>query len=115
MLFRSDLAKEAGLSRAAFARQFNASVGEPPHSYLTRWRMGIAAQLLEETDLRVAEIAAHVGYESEFSFSRAFKRARGLAPIRFRQVAARARETQNGPRPGGPVSAPSPALATPRR
>lgn len=34
---------------AAFARNFGASMGEPPHSYLTRWRMGIAAQLLEET------------------------------------------------------------------
>src|SRR3984885_5598934 len=47
-----ELARLAGLSRAAFARNFSASVGEPPHSYLTRWRMGIAAQLLEETDLR---------------------------------------------------------------
>ena len=45
-----ELAQEAGLSRAAFARIFSA-VGEPPHSYLTRWRMGIAAQLLEETEL----------------------------------------------------------------
>jgi AraC-like DNA-binding protein len=43
---RDHLAKEAGMSRAAFARNFSASVGEPPHSYLTRWRMGIATQLL---------------------------------------------------------------------
>jgi AraC-like DNA-binding protein len=35
--------------------------------------MGIAAQLLEETDLRLSEIASRVGYRSEFSFSRAFK------------------------------------------
>lgn len=82
-----DLAKEAGLSRAAFARQFNASVGEPPHSYLTRWRMGIAARLLQETELRLPEIAMRVGYRSEFSFSRAFKRWRGMAPDRFRRVA----------------------------
>jgi AraC-like DNA-binding protein len=34
------LARRAGLSRAAFARNFSASVGEPPRSYLTRWRMG---------------------------------------------------------------------------
>ena len=81
-----DLAQEAGLSRAAFARNFSASVGEPPHSYLTRWRMGIAAQLLEETDLRLSEIASRVGYRSEFSFSRAFKLARGVSPIQYRRA-----------------------------
>jgi AraC-like DNA-binding protein len=81
-----NLAKEAGLSRAAFARNFSASVGEPPHSYLTRWRMGIAAQLLEETDLRLGEIASRVGYRSEFSFSRAFKLARGASPIQYRRA-----------------------------
>jgi AraC family transcriptional activator of mtrCDE len=81
------LAREAGLSRATFARQFNATVGEPPHNYLTRWRMGVAAQLLQETDLRLSEIAARVGYQSEFSFSRAFRRWRGAAPVRFRRIA----------------------------
>ena len=74
------LADEAGLSRSAFAKQFTASVGEPPHGYLVRWRMGIAAQLLKQTGLRVSEIAAQVGYASEYSFSRAFKQARGLSP-----------------------------------
>lgn len=80
-----ELAKEAGLSRAAFARNFSNSVGEPPHSYLTRWRMGIAAQLLEQTDLRLRDIASRVGYESEFSFSRAFKLTRGVSPIQYRR------------------------------
>jgi AraC-like DNA-binding protein len=78
------LAKEAGLSRAAFARNFSNSVGEPPHSYLTRWRMGIAAQLLEQTDLRLRDIASRVGYQSEFSFSRAFKSTRGVSPLQYR-------------------------------
>jgi transcriptional regulator GlxA family with amidase domain len=82
-----ELAQEAGLSRAAFARIFSASVGEPPHSYLTRWRMGIAAQLLEETDLRLTEIAPRVGYRSEFSFSRASRLARGVSPIQHRRAA----------------------------
>jgi AraC-like DNA-binding protein len=81
-----NLAKEAGLSRAAFARNFSASVGEPPHSYLTRWRMGIAARLLETTDLRLGEIAPRVGYRSEFSFSRAFKLARGVSPNQYRRA-----------------------------
>ncbi|WP_437601161.1 hypothetical protein WMF28_06260 [Sorangium sp. So ce590] len=37
---RKSLAREAGLSRAAFARRFTAELGEPPLAYLTRWRMG---------------------------------------------------------------------------
>jgi AraC-like DNA-binding protein len=85
-----ELAKEAVLSRAAFARNFCASVGEPPHQYLTRWRMGIAAQLLEETELRLGEIASRVGYRSEFSFSRAFKLARGISPNQYRRAQERA-------------------------
>jgi len=80
----NSLAQEAGLSRATLARLFNAMVGEPPHKYLTRWRMGIACQLLGTTHLRISEIAALVGYESEFSFSRSFKRLRGVAPSSYR-------------------------------
>jgi AraC family transcriptional activator of mtrCDE len=79
---------EAGLLRAAFARNFSASMGEPPHSYLTRWRMGIAARLLEDADLQLSEIALRVGYQSEFSFSRAFKSARGVSPTQYRRAAA---------------------------
>src|SRR3984893_4496311 len=81
------LAEVAGLSRSAFAARFRTSVGEPPHSYLIRWRMGIAAQLLEHTGLRLAEIAARVGYKSEFAFGRGFARARGLSPAGFRNQA----------------------------
>lgn len=80
------LAREAGLSRAAFARRFSERVGEPPLSYLTRWRMGVAARLLSQSDASVAEIADRIGYESEFAFSRAFKRDRGLAPTTYRQA-----------------------------
>ncbi|TKC86856.1 AraC family transcriptional regulator [Trinickia terrae] len=90
------LAQEAGLSRAAFARNFSASVGEPPHSYLTRWRMGVAARLLQETSLRLTEIASRVGYRSEFSFSRAFKAARGISPIQYRREAANRAEPVRG-------------------
>jgi AraC-like DNA-binding protein len=46
----------------------------------------LAAQLLEETDLRLSEIAPRVGYRSEFSFSCAFKLARGVSPIQYRRA-----------------------------
>ena len=81
------LARVAGLSRAAFARRFAEALGEPPLTYLGRWRMGLAARLLVESDATLAEVAARVGYDSEFAFSRAFKRIRGVAPSVFRQAA----------------------------
>jgi len=78
------LADEVGLSRAAFARRFTTLVGIPPLGYATHWRLELAARRLRTTDAPLAEIAASVGYESEFAFSRAFKRAVGASPGSFR-------------------------------
>ena len=83
-----ELARTAGMSRSTFAERFKRLVGSSPMDYLTRWRMGIASQPLANTNLRVSEIAARVGYVSEFSFSRAFKRMRGMAPTTYRYAAA---------------------------
>ncbi|WP_371480619.1 AraC family transcriptional regulator [Kitasatospora sp. NBC_00315] len=82
------LAARAGLSRAAFARRFAAMVGEPPLSYLTRWRMTTAARLLREADLPLSTVAARAGYGSEFAFGKAFKREYGLAPGSYRRLAS---------------------------
>ena len=81
------LAKEAGISRSVLAERFRHYLGEPPMSYLTRWRLQLGAQLLNSTSHSVAEIAAEVGYESEPAFNRAFKREFGLPPARFRNQA----------------------------
>lgn len=81
------LAGQVALSRAAFARRFAALVGEPPLTYLTRWRMDMAARLLRETNQPLPAIATRVGYESEFAFNRALKRSRGVAPGRYRAEA----------------------------
>ena len=81
------LAREVSVSRATLARRFAHLVGETPPEYLTRWRMDLAAQRLRDTDDTVAVIAAAVGYRSEYSFSRAFTRHRGLAPGRYRRHA----------------------------
>jgi AraC-like DNA-binding protein len=84
------LARETSLSRATLTRRFTALVGEPPLSYLTRWRMDLAAKRLRETNDPVSTIARRVGYMSEFAFSRAFARVRGNAPGRYR-LASRSR------------------------
>jgi AraC-like DNA-binding protein len=80
-----DLAKEANLSRSAFAERFTATVGLPPMSYLTRWRMLLAGQRLRESSDTLAQIAGAVGYESEFTFSRAFRREMGISPGHWRR------------------------------
>lgn len=78
------LAGEANLSRSAFAERFTELVGVPPMSYFTTWRMQVAAQSLRETRRSIAQIAETVGYESEATFARAFKREIGTAPGRYR-------------------------------
>jgi AraC-like DNA-binding protein len=80
------LARAVGLSRAAFARRFAAVSGRSPRRFLSELRLALAASLLESTDEALAEIAARVGYTSEFAFSRAFKRAHGVAPGSFRRL-----------------------------
>ena len=75
-----ELANEAFLSRSAFAERFTSTVGLPPMSYLTQWRMLLAGQRLRESSETIAQIAATVGYESESTFSRAFTREMGVAP-----------------------------------
>ena len=80
------LAESVNLSRATLARRFTELVGEPPLTYLTRWRMDLAARRLRETTEPVSVIAHGVGYTSEFAFSRAFTRMRGEAPGRYRRA-----------------------------
>ena len=81
------LAAEGGLSRAALARRWRGSLGEPPLTYVTRWRVSLAGRLLSTTDLPLAAVATRVGYQSEFAFARAFKRATGSSPGRWRRAA----------------------------
>jgi len=83
----ASLANEVGLSRSVLAERFRHYLSETPIGYLTRWRMHLAAQLLTSTSKSVAEVAGDVGYESEPSFNRAFKRAFGIPPARFRSYA----------------------------
>lgn len=86
----ADLAQQAGLSRAAFARRFSRVTGEPPLTYLTRWRMILAGRLLGQPGRSIAEVAGAVGYSSEFAFAKAFKRDYGIGPGAYRRQAVAA-------------------------
>ena len=82
------LARETGVSRAALARRFAELVGEPPMSFLTGWRLALAADLLRDPDATLAAVARQVGYGSPYALSTAFKRVRGVSPREHRAVAA---------------------------
>lgn len=82
----TDLASAVSVSRATLARRFPALLGETPAAYLTRRRLDLAARRLRDTHDTLEQIAHDVGYTSPYAFSRAFSRARGLPPGRFRAV-----------------------------
>jgi AraC-like DNA-binding protein len=90
------LARAVGVSRAGLAARFTDLVGEPPITYLTRWRLGLAADLLSAPASTVAGVAAAVGYSSPFALSTAFKRRYGVSPHEHR-IAARSAEAQPHP------------------
>ena len=86
----AELAAECGISRAGLARRFTDLVGEPPMTFLTGWRLALAADLLRETDATVGSVANQVGYGSPFALSTAFKRVHGISPRQHQLQSTRA-------------------------
>jgi AraC-like DNA-binding protein len=81
----AELAREAGMSRSAFAAAFAGALGRPPLAYLTEWRMTVAMNLLRERKLSVEQVAGKCGYGNAFAFSAAFKRTVGKPPSAHRR------------------------------
>lgn len=82
-----DLARAAGMSRAAFAARFKLLAGVAPLAYLATWRIRLAQRRLRDADQSIVEIASSLGYSSESAFSHAFKRITGIPPRTFRRRA----------------------------
>ncbi len=93
----ANLALQVGVSRSVLAERFRHYLGEPPMTYLSRWRLQLGARMLTSTSYSVARISGDVGYESEPAFNRAFKREFGAPPARFRM---QAKSAQRGIRIG---------------
>ena len=79
------LARRCGLSRSSFAARFREHGAVAPLEYLTGWRMRLAQRSLEERDVGLGQLAAELGYESQSSFSVAFKRVLGMSPRAFKK------------------------------
>jgi len=82
----ADLARLMGASRSSFAEKFNAMLGVPPARYIAEVRMQRAQDMLAEGRMRIADVAVRLGYESEASFGRAFKRVVGTSPGQHRRA-----------------------------
>lgn len=82
------LAKEAGLSRSAFAQRFNKLMGMPAAQYLTQWRLQKAKTLLAQGQYTILDVAGQVGYQTESAFNKVFKKHFGVTPGAYRCKAA---------------------------
>jgi transcriptional regulator GlxA family with amidase domain len=81
----SDLARRVNLSPSRLAHLFKAQVGLSLNFHLANERLGRAAELLRETEMRVKEITYSVGYSQEPSFNRAFKKKFDCSPVNYRR------------------------------
>src|SRR6266545_8322669 len=77
-----ELAEAVALSRSAFSARFTQLVGEPPITYLTRWRMHRATRLFKD-NVEIEKTAELLGYKSGVAFRKAFKREVGMPPARY--------------------------------
>jgi AraC family transcriptional activator of mtrCDE len=75
-----ELASYASASRASLVRMFQKTVRMAPVEFLAELRLSLARRRLSATTLSLAQIAAEIGYRSESSFSRAFRRRFGVTP-----------------------------------
>ena len=80
------LAAKAKLSPSHFFALFKRRTGTAPMDYFTRLRMQHACQLLNEASLSVKEVAALMGYDDPFYFSRVFKSVFAVAPVHYRSL-----------------------------
>jgi len=80
----AELASRVALSRSAFSARFTGVIGESPKRYVTHTRLAHAATLLRGNGTSIAEVAVKIGYSSEYSFAKAFKRTFGVSPGSYR-------------------------------
>lgn len=81
-----DIAHACNLSTHHFCRKFKSYFGETPIMYLRQRRMTLAAQLLIEEQIDILTIALNLQFNSQESFTRAFKAHFNRTPARFRKM-----------------------------
>lgn len=82
----SDLAALVELSKSHFTRCFRNAVGEPPGTYLRRWRIEEAQRLMLTTLGSLAEIALECGFADQAHLTRCFGLMVGMSPSAWRRL-----------------------------
>lgn len=80
-----ELAEKVGMSRSSFTQRFKNIMGVPPLTYLTTYRLCLAARQLRLQHNSIGQISELVGYTSNSTFSQAFKRVYGMSPKAYRE------------------------------
>jgi AraC family transcriptional regulator len=83
------VAREAGMSQWHFQRMFRGLTGDTVKAYIRSRRLGQALELLLNTDKRIIDIAIEADFESQESFTRAFKAAFHITPAQYRKAGKR--------------------------
>jgi AraC-like DNA-binding protein len=81
----SEIARDLGVSRSHFDREFTQQTGQAPKQFLIKCKMIEARRYLESSHLRVGEIAEALGYKDIYFFSRQFKQLIGKSPLQYRK------------------------------
>ena len=78
-------AEKEGIGYEKFRKEFAKATGMAPLNYLLAVKMGRAMELLIQPHLTIKEIAASLGFEDPYYFSRLFKRREGVSPESYRK------------------------------
>lgn len=81
-----ELAGQAGLSASHYSALFRRRMQNSPVNFFTFLKMQRACQLLENTQLRIKEIAQELGFDDPYHFTRVFTTFIGLSPRQFRDT-----------------------------
>ena len=82
----TEVAKRCNLSYPQFIRRFKKAMHVTPSDYVTALRFNKAKALLTDSKLQIREIAFACGFESEYYFSKFFKKHIGVSPAYFRKT-----------------------------
>ena len=96
------LAAAVNVSPSHYSALFKRLTGSPPIDYLIHLRMQHACRLFDSTSLKVREVAAALGYDDPFYFSRLFKSVNRLAPNDYRQKKGCKSEARGAELPSSP-------------
>ena len=87
----SNVAKYIYLSDSYFAHSFKSKFGISPKSYILKVRIEAAKELLENTDVKVSDVAISVGFSSQQRFNDIFRKYEKLTPLKYRQACKKAK------------------------